>query len=191
MDQAVKHWNECMQLATEESAQAKSTIKTLKRRIQQQEDDLHAAQKALQVGSASFQGLKSKYKELQAKDTQVLEDKKGLEVQLQDLQAKYDNLQNQVGEMSTKYSGCKDKLNDAISEQRDLFNKSRDFYRNLEDQLKHDDEQRQHDAAAVENALQICQQKRQELENVIDQMESNNERKKFECEWHIPVSNLR
>ncbi|KAM3477332.1 hypothetical protein MY8738_006516 [Beauveria namnaoensis] len=181
MTEAVKHWNECIQLTTEESDRARSTIHSLKKKLQSQANKLQVAQNALQQGDTSLRTLKKQYEDLKEKDVRASEDKRDLEAKFIELNVDYGKLQNQIREMSTKYNNCEDKLNMAISEQRDFFNKSKDFYNGLNNKMKQDEAQGKADAEAVEQALQSSKQKREELKNFVDKIKQVYERGKLEC----------
>ncbi|KAF1733071.1 hypothetical protein CRV24_006968 [Beauveria bassiana] len=185
MTEAVKHWNECIQLTTEESDRARSTIHSLKKKLQSQANKLQIAQNALQQGDTSLRTLKKQYEYLKEKDVRASEDKKDLEAKFIELNVDYGKLQNQIREMSTKYNNCEGKLNMAISEQRDLFNKSKDFYNGLNNKKKQDEAQGKADAEAVEQALQSSKQKREELKNFVDKIKQVYEREKLEYEYRI------
>ncbi|KAM0740840.1 hypothetical protein ACQRIT_003697 [Beauveria bassiana] len=174
MTEAVKHWNECIQLTTEESDRARSTIHSLKKKLQSQANKLQVAQNALQQGDTSLRTLKKQYEDLKEKDVRASEDKRDLEAKFIELNVDYGKLQNQIREMSTKYNNCEDKLNMAISEQRDLFNKSKDFYNGLNNKMKQDEAQGKADAEAVEQALQSIYE-REKLECMIKSLEEENE----------------
>ncbi|KAM3509580.1 hypothetical protein MY11210_006270 [Beauveria gryllotalpidicola] len=185
MTKAVKHWNECIQLTTEESDRARSTIHSLKKKLQCQANELQIAQDALQTGGTSLRTLQKQYKDLEEKDIRASKDKKDLEAKFKELNVDYGKLQNQIREMSIKYNSCEEKLNMAISEQRDLFNKSKDFYNDLNDKMKQDEARGKGDAEAVEEALQSSKQKREELKNVVDKIKRVSERQKMEYEHKI------
>ncbi|KAM3442585.1 hypothetical protein NHJ13734_002258 [Beauveria thailandica] len=185
MTEAVKHWNECIQLTTEESDRARSTIHSLKKKLQSQANELQVAQNALQQGGTSLRTLQKQYEDLKEKDIRASEDKKDLEAKFNELNVEYGKLQNQIREMSTKYNSCEGKLNMAISEQRDLFKKSKDFYNGLNNKMKQDEVQGKADAEAVEQALHTSKQKRKELKNVVDEIKQVYEREKLKYEYRI------
>lgn len=181
MSEAVKHWNECLDIATEETDRARSTIHNLKKKLQRQAHELQAAKDAQQTGDTSLQKLQKQYQDLQTQGNRASEDKKDLEFKFNELSVDYDKLRSQVKEMSTKYSSCEGKLEGAISEQRELFNKSKHFYVNLNNQMKQDEARGKANAEAVEHALQTSKQKRDELKKIVEHIQRDFQQQKSEC----------
>ncbi|KAJ6788520.1 hypothetical protein PWT90_01634 [Aphanocladium album] len=185
MSEAVKHWNECMQITTEESDRAKSAINHLKRKLQRQASELQAAQQALQTGNTDLRVLQKQYKDLQAKDYKATEGKGELEVKYKELSTEYERLRAQVKELPSKYSSCEGKLDGAISEQRELFNKSKNFYNSLAKRLEEDEARGKANVEAVEQALETSKQKRDELKKFVEHMQHDFQFQKSEYEHKI------
>ncbi|KAJ3499215.1 hypothetical protein NLG97_g502 [Lecanicillium saksenae] len=185
MSEAVKHWNECIQITTEESDRAKSAISHLKRKLQRQSSELETAQHTLQTSNRNLQALQKQYESLQAKDSRAAEDKSELEIKFKELSTDYEKLRAQMKEIPSRYSSCKDKLDTVISEQREVFNKSRSFYDGLSKKIKDDEARAKANAGAVEQALQSSKQKRDELKKFVEHMQRVFESRKSEYEHKI------
>lgn len=185
MSEAVKHWNECIQITTEESDRAKSTIQGLKKKLSQQANELQLAQDAVQKGDTGFRTLHKQYQDLETREIRATEDKKNLEVKFNELFVDHEKLRTQVKEMSTKFNSCEGRLGSAITEQRELSNQFKNFYVNLTNQMNQDGAVEKANAEAVEKALQDSKQKREELKKVVEHIQRDFQYNKTEYERRI------
>ncbi|TQV97680.1 hypothetical protein V2A60_006583 [Cordyceps javanica] len=185
MTEAVKHWNECIQITTEESNQARSTIHSLKKKLQRQANELQVAQSAVKTGKTDLQTLQEQLQDLTRQNTRYSQDKKSLENRIHELNVGYEKLRNQVKEMPAKFNGLEEKLVNTITEQRELFNKSKNLYTNLENQIKQGDVREKATAEAVEKALQSNKEKREEFKKVVEHMQHDFQYKTAEFERKI------
>ncbi|ATY66558.1 hypothetical protein A9K55_000607 [Cordyceps militaris] len=185
MSEAVKHWNECIQITTEESDRAKSTIQGLKKKLSQQANELQLAQDAVQKGDTGFRTLHKQYQDLETREIRATEDKKNLEVKFKELFVDHEKLRTQVKEMSTKFNSCEGRLGSAITEQRELSNQFKNFYVNLTNQMNQDGAVEKANAEAVEKALQDSKQKREELKKVVEHIQRDFQYNKTEYERRI------
>lgn len=184
MDQAVKHWNECIQITTEESHKANSVISYLKKKIQRRENELQAVKKALQTGQGSLQELQNQYEELKARDEQVGQEKQNLELQCQDLGANYHKLQDQFAAVSKKYDICQEKLDGTVSEHQKLVDQAKEDRLLLEKRLQDGDKQGKESVSALECTLKVAEADRETLRDMIRQMQLNSEHQTLKREYY-------
>ncbi len=181
MSEAVKYWNELIQISTEESERARATIYSLEKKLQRQANELEAAKSALKTGDTSLKALEKQYQDLQARDSRSSENEKGLQVKFNELSVDYEKLRSQVKETAAKYRSCEEKLESAISEQQNLSKNSRNIYDNLNAQMKQDEARGKANAEAVEKALQASQQKRDELKKFVEHIQHDFQHQKSQC----------
>ncbi|KAJ4150594.1 hypothetical protein LMH87_011336 [Akanthomyces muscarius] len=185
MSEAVKYWNELIQISTEESERARATIYSLEKKLQRQANELEAAKSALKTGDTSLEALEKQYQDLQARDSRSSENEKGLQVKFNELSVDYEKLRSQVKETAAKYRSCEEKLESAISEQQNLSKSSRNIYDNLNAQMKQDEARGKANAEAVEKALQASQQKRDELKKFVEHIQHDFQHQKSQYENKI------
>lgn len=181
ISEAVKYWNESMQISIEESERAKAIIDALEKKLHWQAEELEATKKALQTGNTSLEALAEQYKDLQARNIQSSSGRKDLQIKFGELSVDYKKLRTQVDEMSTKYSSWQQKLDGAVKEQQAALTGSRSLWNDVHHQMKQDEAQGKANAEAVEKALQASQQKRDELRKFVEQIQHDFQHQKSQC----------
>ena len=169
MRKMAEHWNVCMQICEDEKNQAVEHIGKLEEVLMEREESLLEAHAALVDQESLSRGLKVQLEELQVKRNEPSEKEQAMSAEIRKLREQLSASQVRTAEMCEKYKVCKTKINEAIREQQDLYTRSNEHCKRLKIELEKAELERNEKTAAVDNALELSQQKREEMRILVQQ----------------------
>ncbi|KAI6784508.1 uncharacterized protein J7T54_006553 [Emericellopsis cladophorae] len=169
MRKMAEYWNICMQICEDEKNQAVEHIGKLEEILMEREVSLLEAQAALVDQESLSRGLKDQLEELQVKRNEPSEQEQAMSAEIRKLREQLSFSQVRTAEMCEKYKGCKTKINEAIKEQQDLYTRSNEHCKRLKNELEKAELERNEKTAAVDKAVQLSQQKREEMRILVQQ----------------------
>lgn len=163
MGKVVYYWNEAIELRDKDLEQAKDHIDHLV-------EDVAAKSEALLAAKSDLSKLQTHVREVDErckgmKEEQAIKSRRNedLSLEIQSLLGKLTESEARIANTDSKYKQYKKKINQTISEQQELYKRSRDHYDNVLQEVKLAEQRKVDKANEVDSALQVSQQKREEL----------------------------
>ncbi|KAG9254678.1 uncharacterized protein F5Z01DRAFT_673825 [Emericellopsis atlantica] len=164
-----EHWNVCIQICEDEKNQAVEHIGKLEEILMQRDESLLEAHAALVNQESLSRGLKDQLEELQVKRNESSKQEQAMSAEIRKLREQLSASQVRTAELGEKYKICKTKINEAIKEQQDLYTRSNEHCKRLKIELERAELERNEKTAAVDEALQLSRQKREEMRILVQQ----------------------
>ncbi|KAK8919474.1 hypothetical protein VCV18_008300 [Metarhizium anisopliae] len=176
MQQVAQHWNECINIAEEEKAQARLEIDQLREDLRRQYAKLTEARHQLDNEQAGRKDSEQKLKHSEEKVAEVLLENSTLSQRLSTMQEELRSTKERDAILTEKSRTYRTKLNEAILEQQRLFLQAKEFYHNSIQKLRQENETRVAESKAIETALTNSREKREQMKHCLDELRSSLEK---------------
>ncbi|PTB56033.1 hypothetical protein M431DRAFT_82529 [Trichoderma harzianum CBS 226.95] len=174
-------WNQCIELADEETEVTRSELRRLKKILQGEQEKLGDIDKLLKAKDAELSALEARYSTLFENNNEVTKEKERLGSELTCLKEQLSEEKKQGKLANDKCDAYRRKLNETIREQGVLFRRAETYYKDTMDQLRKENEHKTASSEAVDEALKNSLKIREEMKKCTDeyrtQMEQDVKRK--------------
>ncbi|KAK4073632.1 hypothetical protein Trihar35433_3106 [Trichoderma harzianum] len=174
-------WNQCIELADEETEVTRSELRRLKKILQSEQEKLGDIGKLLKAKDAELSAIEARYSTLFENNNQVTKEKERLGSELTSLKEQLSEEKKQGKLANDKCDAYRRKLNETIREQGVLFRRAETYYKDTMDQLRKENEHKTASSEAVDEALKNSLKIREEMKKCTDeyrtQMEQDVKRK--------------
>lgn len=175
-------WNQCIELADEETEVTRSELRRLKKILQSEQEKLGDIGKLLKAKDAELSAIEARYSTLFENNNQVTKEKERLGSELTSLKEQLSEEKKQGKLANDKCDAYRRKLNETIREQGVLFRRAETYYKDTMDQLRKENEHKTASSEAVDEALKNSLKIREEMKKCTDeyrtQMEQDVKRSK-------------
>lgn len=176
MTQVAQYWNECMQIADEEKAQANWEIDRLHAELRQHELSLAGARSKLEQKANGIQELERRCKKLEEGDNHVHAENERLEGQLETARDQLAESHQRADTLRDKFRVIRSKLNEAIKEQQQLFLRSQAFCEAAKKELEEEKSKHAAYSETIDVALETSRTKREAMKKGMDEFRAETER---------------
>ncbi|KAK4077139.1 uncharacterized protein Triagg1_4106 [Trichoderma aggressivum f. europaeum] len=170
---AIQHithfWNQCIQLAEEETEAARSKLGKLEKILQGEREKLGDIGRSLEEKSTQLSDAQKRYNALLENNNKVAEEKEGLASELTSVKEQLSEEKKQGKLAKDKYDSYRRKLNETIGEQGVLFRRAETYYKDTMDQLQKENERKTASSDAVDEALKNSLKIREEMKKCMDE----------------------
>ncbi|EFY90473.1 hypothetical protein MAC_03467 [Metarhizium acridum CQMa 102] len=176
MQQVAQYWNECINIAEEERAQARLEIDQLREDLRRQYAKLTEARHQLDNEQAGRKDTEQKLKHSEEKVAEALLENSTLSQKLSTMQEELRSTKERDVVLAEKSRTYRTKLNEAILEQQRLFLQAKEFYHDSIQKLRQENETRVAETKAIETALTNSHEKREKMRHCLDELRSGLEK---------------
>ncbi|KID78102.1 uncharacterized protein G6M90_00g039010 [Metarhizium brunneum] len=176
MQQVAQYWNECINIAEEEKAQARLEIDQLREDLRRQYVKLTEARHQLDNEQAGRKDSEKKLKHSEEKVAEVLLENSTLSQRLSTMQEELRSTKERDAILTEKSRTYRTKLNEAILEQQRLFLQAKEFYHDSIQELRQENETRVAESKAIDTALTNSREKREQMRHCFDELRSGLEK---------------
>ncbi|KAF5134431.1 hypothetical protein E5D57_005065 [Metarhizium anisopliae] len=176
MQQVAQYWNECINIAEEEKAQARLEIDQLREDLRRQYVKLTEARHQLDNEQAGRKDSEQKLKHSEEKVAEVLLENSTLSQRLSTMQEELRSTKERDAILTEKSRTYRTKLNEAILEQQRLFLQAKEFYHDSIQELRQENETRVAESKAIDTALTNSREKREQMRHCLDELRSGIEK---------------
>ncbi|KAK9440906.1 hypothetical protein VB005_05541 [Metarhizium brunneum] len=176
MQQVAQYWNECINIAEEEKAQARLEIDQLREDLRRQYVKLTEARHQLDNEQAGRKDSEQKLKHSEEKVAEVLLENSTLSQRLCTMQEELRSTKERDAILTEKSRTYRTKLNEAILEQQRLFLQAKEFYHDSIQELRQENETRVAESKAIDTALTNSREKREQMRHCLDELRSGLEK---------------
>ncbi|PNY29151.1 Uncharacterized protein TCAP_00922 [Tolypocladium capitatum] len=176
MHQVAQYWNECIQIAEEEKAQANWEIERLQNELHRHQLKLTESRSMLDDKVRELHHIEHRHRQLEENDSRNTTENKRLGSEVEELRDQLSESKTRATALEEKHQRYRLKLNEAIKEQQALFLRSRAFYEESLSELRKENEKRHTDSNEIEKALENSRQKREEMKRCLEEFRGEMER---------------